>query len=42
MDTAPLCYAMFEDDLHARGQRLVLVQTSGLPTFQRARAFYER
>ena len=31
-----------EDDLRARGQRLMLVQTSGLPTFSRARAFYVR
>ena len=31
-----------EDDLRARGQRMLLVQTSGLPTFRRARAFYER
>jgi len=31
-----------EDDLRARGQRLLLVATSGLATFRRARAFYER
>jgi ribosomal protein S18 acetylase RimI-like enzyme len=30
-----------ENDLRARGQRLLLVETSGLPTFRRTRAFYE-
>jgi ribosomal protein S18 acetylase RimI-like enzyme len=29
-----------EDDLRARGQRLLLVQTSADPAFDRARAFY--
>lgn len=29
-----------EDDLRTRGQRLLLVETSGLPTFARTRAFY--
>lgn len=29
-----------EDDLAVRGQRLLVVQTSGLPVFARARAFY--
>lgn len=29
-----------EDDLRARGQRLLLVETSGLPAFVRTRAFY--
>lgn len=29
-----------EDDLRTRGQRLLLVETSALPAFARARAFY--
>jgi GNAT superfamily N-acetyltransferase len=29
-----------EEDLRARGQRLLLVETSALPAFDRARAFY--
>lgn len=31
-----------EDDLRARGQRLLLVETSGHPTYERTRAFYDR
>lgn len=31
-----------EDDLRARGQRLLLVLTSGLASFARTRAFYDR
>lgn len=31
-----------EDDLRARAQRLLLVQTSGAPGFARTRAFYQR
>jgi ribosomal protein S18 acetylase RimI-like enzyme len=31
-----------EDDLRARGQRLLLVETSGAPGFARTRAFYQR
>lgn len=34
--------AHVEDDLRARGQRLLLVQTSGQPEFARTRAFYVR
>lgn len=30
-----------EDDLRARGLRLLLVETSGLATFRRTRAFYQ-
>jgi ribosomal protein S18 acetylase RimI-like enzyme len=29
-----------EEDLRTRGQRLLLVETSALPAFDRARAFY--
>jgi GNAT superfamily N-acetyltransferase len=31
-----------EDALKARGERVLLVETSGLPDFERARAFYRR
>ena len=31
-----------EDRLAARGERLLLVETSGLPAFERTRAFYRR
>lgn len=31
-----------EDALRASGQRLLLVETSGLPTFERTRAFYAK
>jgi len=31
-----------EDDLRARGQRLLLVLTSGLESFARTRAFYDK
>lgn len=31
-----------EDDLRARGQRLLLVETSGVPAFERTRAFYDK
>lgn len=31
-----------ENDLMARGQRLLLIETSGLPAFERTRTFYEK
>ncbi|HXV94485.1 MAG TPA: GNAT family N-acetyltransferase [Pseudonocardia sp.] len=31
-----------EEDLRARGQRLLLVETSGVPGFERTRAFYAK
>ena len=31
-----------ERDLATRGERLLIVETSGLPSFERTRTFYER
>jgi ribosomal protein S18 acetylase RimI-like enzyme len=37
-----LLLSHIERDLASRGERVLLVETSGLPTFERTRTFYER